>query len=67
MQSVSDPAPVNIGGLNAPLNNPYVFTQTVDIMGSLVKIAKNGNALTVNNGNNILALCTVSIYSDSGM
>lgn len=60
MQSVSDSSPVNIGGLNAPLSNPYVFTLTTNITGMVVKIAKNGN-----DENTMLALCTVSVYSDN--
>lgn len=66
MQSVSDSSPVNVGGLNALLNDPYVVTQTADIFGSVVKIAKHENAPTADNVKNILALCTVSVYTDFG-
>lgn len=69
MQSVSDPAPVRIGGLPTSAIDSstwYIFTQPASITGRVVKVAKTGNAPTADGDQNMLALCTVSVYTDTG-
>ncbi len=65
--SLTDSNVVWLGGLDAPLDASlsYTFSVSANIMGSVVKIAKNGHPANGGDKQNILILCTVSVYSDT--